>query len=41
MVDRHMSRLGAESQTVGEPGDGDADRGSSRPPQHVGPGVPA
>jgi glutamate synthase (NADPH/NADH) small chain len=41
MVDRYLSRLGIEQPPAGEPDDGDADRGPSGPPQHVGPGVPA
>jgi glutamate synthase (NADPH/NADH) small chain len=41
MVDRHLSRLGADSPPAGGVDDGDADRGPSGPPQHVGPGVPA
>ncbi|MEY2515390.1 MAG: glutamate synthase small chain [bacterium] len=41
MVDRYLSELGAVQSPAGEAGDGDADRGPSGPPQHVGPGVPA
>jgi glutamate synthase (NADPH/NADH) small chain len=41
MVDRYLSELGVELPPAGDREDGDADRGPTGPPQHVGPGVAA